>query len=94
MIPATTGLINDNIIEIGPISAISQGDTESTITCSPAIVLSNSEPPSGAFVLFSKDNAANMSSPVGYYAQAKFVNDSLIKSEMFSAACGVFVSSK
>jgi hypothetical protein len=51
-------------------------------------------PVPGAFLFFSKDNAVNMSSPIGYYAKAKFVNDSKIKSEMFATACGMFESSK
>jgi len=51
-------------------------------------------PPDNSFVLFSKDNAVNMSSPLGYYSLVQFKNNSLVKSEMFSAACEVFESSK
>ena len=35
-----------------------------------------------------------MASPLGYYAQVKFKNNSTVKGEMFSAACEVFESSK
>ena len=51
-------------------------------------------PPTGSFVLFSKDNRVNSVSPLGYYALAKFKNDSKVKSEMFATACEVFISSK
>jgi len=47
-----------------------------------------------SYVFFSKDNAVNISSPTGYFAKAKFVNDSTVKSEMFAATCDVFESSK
>jgi len=50
--------------------------------------------PNQSLILFSKDNAVNMSSPLGYFAKAKIVNDSKIKSEIFSIACEVFESSK
>ena len=46
------------------------------------------------FIFFSKDNAVNMSSPVGYFARVKLVNNSKIKSEIFAVACEVFESSK
>ena len=47
-----------------------------------------------SFIFFSKPNNINMSTPVGYYAQVKFVNNSKVKSEMFAAGCEVFESSK
>ena len=51
-------------------------------------------PSFNSFILFSKDNTVNMASPLGYYAQAKFVNDSHVKSELFATSCETFVSSK
>ena len=48
----------------------------------------------GDFQMFSKDNAVNMSSPIGYYAQVKLENNSKVKSEMFAVAVDVFESSK
>ena len=47
-----------------------------------------------SFIMFSKDNAVNMSSPLGYFGQAKFVNDSTIKGEIFATACDIEESSK
>jgi len=83
---------SSSITEIGPISSIDRSAKQ--IICNPSIIISTTTPPGGSFVLFSKDNRANMSSPLGYYAQAKFKNDSTVKGEMFSAACEVFESSK
>ena len=39
-------------------------------------------------------NKVNMTSPLGYFAKAKFENNSTSKSEMFTAACDIFESSK
>ena len=48
----------------------------------------------GDFQMFSKDNAVNMVSPTGYYAQAKLENNSKIKSEMFAVSVDGRASSK
>ena len=83
---------SSSIIEIGPISSINRSTKQ--IVCNPSTITSTTKPSDGSFILFSKDNRANMASPLGYYAQVKFKNDSTIKGEMFSAACEVFESSK
>ena len=46
------------------------------------------------FILFSKDNKANLSSILGYYASVKLVNDSAVASELFSVGMDMFESSK
>ena len=49
----------------------------------------------GKFILFSKDNKANLNSPVGYYASLKMVNaDRANPAELFSVAAEGFNSSK
>ena len=48
----------------------------------------------GSFVLFSKDSSANMSSLMGYYAEAEFVNNSNIESEIFAVNSEIVESSK
>jgi len=83
---------SSSITYIGPISSINISTKQ--IVCNPSFISSNSQPPAGSFILFSKDSRANMASPLGYYAQVKFKNDSTVKGEMFSAACEVFESSK
>ena len=81
---------SSDIIEIGIIKEFH--GTESIIYVEPvntSLVL-----PETAFILFSKDNAVNMSSPLGYYSLVQFKNNSLEKSEMFATACEIFTSSK
>ena len=51
-------------------------------------------PPIGAFIMFSKDNKANLNSLLGYYAKIRFTNNSTDKAELFSVGCEVFESSK
>lgn len=46
------------------------------------------------FILFSKDNKANLSSILGYHASVKLVNDSTVASELFSMGMDMFESSK
>jgi len=46
------------------------------------------------FILFSKDNKANLSSILGYHASVKLVNDSTVASELFSVGMDMFESSK
>jgi hypothetical protein len=46
------------------------------------------------YYMFSKDNVVNLSSPLGYFAKLKIVNNSKVKSEMFAISCEVFESSK
>jgi hypothetical protein len=44
--------------------------------------------------MFSKDNKANLSSILGYYASVTFKNDSTDKAELFNVGTDVFESSK
>ena len=46
------------------------------------------------YIMFSKDNAANLSSIVGYFAEVKFVNDSNTEAELFAISSEIFESSK
>ena len=48
----------------------------------------------GSFIMFSKDNKANMSSILGYYASVEFRNSSQVKSELFNVGTDFFISSK
>jgi len=78
-----------DIIEIGDITDIA----DNVITCD---ISGATIPPTTdtSFILFSKDNKVNMSSPLGYYGLAQFKNGSTIKGEMFAASCNIFESSK
>ena len=46
------------------------------------------------FIFFSKDNKANLSSLLGYYALVEFRNNSKHEGEIFSVGCDIFESSK
>ena len=48
----------------------------------------------GHFIFFSKDNIANMSTALGYYAEVKLKNNSTTEAELFSIGCDIFESSK
>jgi len=64
------------------------------------VIISNSTSPStpnitiDTFIMFSKDNKANLSSLVGYYAEANFRNDSSKKVELYTVSSEVVQSSK
>ena len=46
------------------------------------------------FIMFSKDNKANMSSLMGYYAKVQMKNNSTSEAELFSLETDFFESSK
>ena len=48
----------------------------------------------GSYIMFSKDNKANMSSILGYYASVEYRNSSQVKSELFNVGVDFFESSK
>ena len=83
----------NDIIQIGEITAIDK--VNNTITCLFNPNPTNAMPPnSNDFIMFSKDNKVNLSSLTGYYAEAKFVNDSTIEAELFAVSTDVYGSSK
>ena len=51
-------------------------------------------PNTGDFILFSKDNKANLSSMLGYYAKIKMRNNSRKKAELFKVGADYSESSK
>tara|TARA_R110000765_G_scaffold21158_2_gene54509 strand:+ start:2362 stop:2718 length:357 start_codon:yes stop_codon:yes gene_type:complete len=94
-VPTTTSStfnINSSaIIEIGLVTIVNQ--VNNTIVCNTFLIPSN-YPSSGDFILFSKDNKANMTSLLGYYAKVKVRNSSKSKAEMFKISADYFESSK
>lgn len=82
---------NSDIIELGTIASINNSTNVIEVT---ALNSSTPIPPVDSFILFSKDNAVNMSSPLGYYSLVQFRNNSLEKGEIFATSCDVFESSK
>jgi len=73
-----------NIQNVGyPISEVSVGQPAFIRIQYPAGSTTYNPPPPLAFIMFAKDNRANMSSLIGYYAKAKFENDSKKRAELF-----------
>ena len=83
----------EDIIQIGEVLDVNR--TLNTILCNwnpnPTWALF---PTHDKFIMFSKDNKANLSSLLGYYAEVKFVNNSPDKAELFSVGVDFFESSK
>ena len=75
-------------IEIGKIQAISNNQ----IVCrgKQGIV----PPTTDSFILFSKDNVANLSGVRGYFSEIEIRNNSTEGAEMFGVGCDIFESSK
>ena len=71
------------------------GQTSIIVNVSQAVLNSGTPPQSGDFISFSKDNQANVSSLLGYYAKFRFQNDDANHhSELFSVGVDYFESSK
>tara|TARA_R100001082_G_scaffold102563_1_gene72763 strand:+ start:2710 stop:3081 length:372 start_codon:yes stop_codon:yes gene_type:complete len=88
--------INSNAVqEIGVIKTINNSTSDA-----PTIVINTSISTnlhgSTKFVLFSKDNKANLSSMLGYYLSVQFKNNnaSTDDAELFSVGVDTFLSSK
>ena len=92
----------DDIIQIGEVVCVNQNyggscvnKPDNSITCNwdpnPPV---SPFPAVADFIMFSKDNKANLSSLLGYYAEIQFVNNSSTKAELFSVGADVFISSK
>ena len=80
------------VIEIGVIQSMAPGAPYSIVvftTLLPALY-----PNTGDFILFSKDNKANLSSMLGYYAKVKMRNNSRKKAELFKVGADYSESSK
>ena len=87
---------SDPIVEIGQIRQITPWNgSASTIIChNDDTIPGNIDNSPAKFILFSKNNKANMSSILGYYASIKLVNSSLSEAELFSIGMEAVESSK
>ena len=89
------GSAENTIVEIGEIREI-QGPKTNT----PAIIVEttlgfNELNGLNKFIFFSKNNKANLSSPLGYYASVKFVNDNHYRTaELYAIEADIYESSK
>ena len=90
-------LLNTGIVHIGKCTNINRTVNFVTVTvaASPpddAIVANGVV--IGDFIMFSKDNKANLSSLLGYFAETTFINDSPEKAELFAVSTEFSESSK
>ena len=82
---------SSNVLELGTITSINQASNVIIVeTTTQNYEIMNE----GDFILFSKDNKANMSSLLGYYAKVQIRNSSTEKAEMFKINADYFESSK
>ena len=87
-----TGNDIDNIELVGPITNIDISNTNFFIIT--VDITTGLNPTPDHFIMFSKDNKANMASILGYYAEVKFMNNSTEKIEMFAVSSEIVESSK
>tara|TARA_R100001015_G_C4630412_1_gene192019 strand:- start:2777 stop:3190 length:414 start_codon:yes stop_codon:yes gene_type:complete len=92
---STDASATNNVIEIGQVRQINNASSQSpTVIAETTLGYSQINNLTDTFILFSKDNKANLSSPLGYYAAVKMTNDnSTDAGELFSVAAEVFESS-
>jgi hypothetical protein len=93
----TTFEINNTIIrEVGQIHDILGSTIVCRFECNSNITgdCEGHLPSQGDFIMFSKDNAANMSSILGYYAEVEMTNDSDQKAKLFAVSSNISESSK
>ena len=57
-------------------------------------VTSTTRPTTSNFIMFSKDNKANLSSLSGYYAEVEMKNDETSAVELYAVGSEIFTSSK
>ena len=85
---------SNNVVEIGQIRQITNPTSNSpTIICDTTLSYASTNG-ENRFILFSKDNKANLSSILGYYADMKIVNNSKKHAEMHVITADAFESSK
>ena len=84
---------NNNIQKLGTVEELSNQYRAHQVTISNSFTV---VPPdlTNAFIMFSKDNSANLTSLTGYYALAKFENNSEEKAELYAVGSEISISSK
>lgn len=83
--------MGENIVRMGKILSVTRGSPSVIVT---EILSITPRPTSTSFILFTKDNKANTSGILGYYAEVEMRNDSRKKAELFSVGSEIFESSK
>ena len=86
----TNDTMGEIVVKIGKILTVTKNPD--VITCE--IASNTVRPNNNSFILFTKDNKANISGILGYYAEVEMRNDSRAKAELFSVGTEIFESSK
>jgi len=84
---------NNNILKLGTVEEVSNQYRAHQITISNSFTVSTPDL-TNAFIMFSKNNSTNLTSLTGYYALAKFENNSKEKAELYAVGSEVSISSK
>jgi len=87
----STPTTENTYVNIGTIRSIAAGRLSMVVNTS---LTTGQIPTTSHFIFFSKDNIANMSTTLGYYAEVKLKNNSTTEAELFSIGCDIFESSK
>ena len=83
------GSTNNAVAVIGSVASVNFSTNVMTITTD----LADNTVTTSHFILFSKDNAVNISSVLGYYAEVKMVNTSTSAAELYQIGTSMFESS-
>lgn len=78
----------DNVVKLGAITEVSSTQIKVNVTSNVDL------PQDDDYIFFTKDNAVNLKSLIGYFASIKFKNDSTEYAELFNVGVGVVESSK
>ena len=82
---------SSDIVEIGIITYVNPNGLE--FWCD-TLLPPGSYPSASDYIFFSKDNKANQSNVLGYYAKVQLKNNSKDEAEIFNVTADVFESSK
>ena len=88
---SSTPTDQETIVEIGTVKSINA--PRLIMVCNTSLT-AGQIPTTSHFISFSKDNIANMTTALGYYAEVKLKNNSTTEAELFSIGCDIFESSK
>ena len=88
--PTNNNINEGNIIRLGVCDSINY--TTSALVVDPLYV--STTPANGDYIFFSKDNRANMSGILGYYALVEYRNYSKKQAEIFATGVEHSISSK
>tara|TARA_R100000152_G_C6759379_1_gene183322 strand:- start:271 stop:642 length:372 start_codon:yes stop_codon:yes gene_type:complete len=86
---------NGSVVEIGTIVQIEDREVTPTVQVYTTLTGWENELSNEQFILFSKDNKANLSSPLGYFAEVKMSTNAVTTpSELHAVSMDMFTSSK